>query len=102
DPEAAVMEVENGIEAIHRLADQLGNERAEQMQHAFADHMNRIAIRENEDAQPDEIDSLIERYEQTSEVLERDRLQRRYMAAVGKLGLLGRIRELDRIQKFIQ
>jgi hypothetical protein len=102
DPEVAVMEVENGVEAIHRLADRLGNDRVDQMQHAFTDRMNRVSIRENEDAQPDEIDSLIARYEQASEIRERDRLRRRYMAAVGKLGFLDRVRELGRIRTFAQ
>ena len=102
DPEVAVMEVENGVEAIHRLVDRLGAERAEQMQRAFTDRLDRVAIRENEDAQPDEVDSLIASYEQTSEVRERDRLRRRYMAAVGKLGLIDRVRELGRIQRFAE
>jgi hypothetical protein len=102
DPEVAVMGIEDGIEAIHRLADQLGNDRAEQKQHAFADRMNRIAMTENADVQPDEIDSLVAKYEETSSAPERDRLRRRYTAALGKLGFIDRVRELGRIQRFIE
>jgi hypothetical protein len=102
EPEVAVMEIEDGIEAIHRLAGQLGNDRAERKQHAFADRMNRIAMTENQDVQPDEIDSLVAKYEQASEARERDRLRRRYTAALGKLGFIDRIRELERMQRFVE
>jgi hypothetical protein len=102
DPEVAVMEIENGIEAIHRLADQLGHDQAEQRQRAFADRMRRLAMKENEDVRPDEIASLAARYQQTSEARERDRLRRRYMAALGKLGVAERSRALDRIRPFIE
>jgi hypothetical protein len=99
DPEVAVMEIEDGIEAIHRLADQIGHDRAERKQRAFAERMDRIAATENADVQPDEIDPLVARYEQTSDARERDRLRRRYMAAIGKLGLVDRVRELGRMQR---
>lgn len=102
DPEVAVMEIEDGIEAIHRLAGQLGNDRAELRQHAFADRMDRIAMTENADVQPDEVDSLEGRYAQTSDARERDRLRRRYMAALGKLGFIDRVREVGRMQRFIE
>jgi len=102
DPEVAGMEIEHGIEAIHRLADQLGYDRAEQMQREFAERMRRIIMAENADVRPDEMASLAARYEQTRDARERDRLRRRYVAALGKLGATERASVLDRLRRYLQ
>ena len=101
DPERALVHVERGIEAIDRLSEQLGTARAARMDRDFAERMQQLADRANRDVSPSEVESLVARYQAASDEDTRDRLFRRYLAALGQLGPVDRYAELRRIQQVL-
>jgi hypothetical protein len=101
DPYLASLDIESGVEAIHRFTEALGARRAAELDHAFIRRMTELASEADSDVTPQEIDVLIERYQAASDARTRDRIQRRYLAAVSKLGPVDRLAELHRAQRFI-
>jgi len=101
DPYLASLDIESGVEAIHRFAEALGPRRATELDRAFTRRMTELASEADRDVTPQEIDSLIERYQATKDARARDRIQRRYLAAVSKLGPIERYAELRRAQRLV-
>ena len=101
DPYLASLDIESGVEAIHRFTEALGLRRATELDQAFTRRMSELASEADRDVTPQEIDGLIERYQTAHDARARDRIQRRYLAAVSKLGPVDRLAELRRAQRLI-
>jgi hypothetical protein len=97
------LELEPGIRAIQRLADELGHERADEKLAAFAQKMTRLAAEvdgRERPAPPPDLDDLARRIERASGA-ERDTLVRRYQEATHTLPADEKLRELERLGRLI-
>jgi hypothetical protein len=102
DPELARWDIENGLEAINHMTEQLGVDRATARAQAFVNEQRALAAEANADVTPEEIGPLVERFKATTDVAERDRIARRYFAAVAQLSPIERVIELQRAEQFVR